>query len=215
MIFPKNRKGVFNLQWMYRRAPGWQDGDTYNTLCDDGTLIQVVKANHSKSTVLRNQPFFHWIVAFGKLGSFRYFEPSYAQKVMCLRELGEWKRIAFEVMPPQNEVVDRADVYHIWEFEHPGSMVYDIAPIYVAPRALECETRQARYHIAQYGLVRYLYFQSKLEKELGWKQKQELKNQVFGPMTCAVEIITEEMLAKSYGCMICFPEGRRMDITLV
>lgn len=200
---------------MYRKSPGWQDGDTYNTLCDDGTLIHVVKANHGMSSVLRNQAFFHWIVAFGKLGSFRYFEPSYAQKVLCLRELGEWKRIAFEVMPPQNEVVDRADVYHIWEFEHPNSIKYDIAPIYMTPRVFERETCEAKYHIAQYGSTRYLYFQSKNEKELGWKQKQQLKNAVFGPMTCAVEIITEEMLGKPYGCMICFPPRHRLDFTIV
>lgn len=151
---------------------------------------------------------------YSQLG--KMFEPSYRQKLMVLKEIGVWKEIALEVMPPQRDVVDREDCYHLWEFQYPYSFIFDHRPIYEAPKEFGDEFNGIQYHVKTVGDVRYIYFKPENENEqIGWKKKQNLKNHVIGMDGTAVELILDGMADKHYACMVCLPRGRYLDFGLI
>lgn len=145
-----------------------------------------------------------------------FWEPTYKEKLMVLNEVGIWKKVALEVMPPQREVVDRANVYHLFEFEDLNNFVYNIAPIFQAPKLTRVsEDGKVEYHLSIEHAVQYLYLRDTSGEELTWWKKQKLKNQLIGTHRCAVEIIIKGMESKDYTVLICLPNGRTMDFTLI
>ena len=191
---------------------------------NNGVLIQALNAGGGQSYVFSRERLCHWVLGFikynpnGRMYNINrgdFFEPTYQQKLAVLKEVGVWKESALEVMPPEDEVVDRENVYHLWEFQYPYSFIYNIRTIYDEPENFELEYQGIQYHIVTVGVVRYLYFKPKnKEEQVGWRKKQNLKNYVIGFEGTAVEIITDEMSDKAYGCLICFPRNEYLDFGL-
>ena len=209
------------MQWIKTTVPFDANGRTHQdsyTAYTQKELYQVVYAGSGKSSVFCNEELHHWIIGLciGKdLSGPILVEPTYRQKVMILEEIGVCKKIALEVMPPEMEVVDRENVYHMWEFEFPYSFHYGYAPILDVPEEFENEIDDVTYHIKSNGFSRYLYLKSNDGKELTWRKKQNLKNKILSPMDTAVEIITREMLEKDYTCLVCLPEFEYLDFKLL
>ena len=190
--------------------------DVYWASSEQGFNVECLDCGDGISGVLSNQELVHWGLAFSKVGSKepQLFEPDYHQKLMVIKEIGRWKQCALEVMPPECEVVDRQDVYHLWEFEYPYSFIYSIRPIYDIPETFELECDGVKYHIAQVGKVRYLYLELDKGRKLGWRHKQNLKNMIFGSWSTAVEVIIDDMEDKPYVCLICLPHNEFLDFGL-
>lgn len=213
------------LHWKKGKLPlgfnGESSHDIYEAISDKGYYVQVINAGIGVSDMMHRESLCHWVLAFVKakrqiFTRGEFFEPSYQQKLMVLREVGKWKNIALEVMPPEPEVVDREDVYHLWEFEYPYSFIHNYKPILEGPDSFGEEFANIEYHISTVGEIRYLYFRSKNPNSfIGWRKKQNLKNHAIGFNDTAIEIITEEMSDKQYGCLICLPHNQYLDFTLL
>ena len=142
------------------------------------------------------------------------FEPFYEEKLQILHEIGRWKNVALEVFPTSKELVDRVDVYHMWEFEHADSFLVDTKPIYIYPKRFTRKFKDTHYEAIEHyrnGAV-YIYFQS--DDKMPWREKQALKDHVVGPDREGVEIITEAMLGVGYGVIIVLPRDRQLSFTL-
>lgn len=191
---------------------GQLNHDMYMGINSKNIMIQCVDAGGGNSEVLHGQRIEHWGMVMHQ-GDNRY-EPTYQEKMMILRDIGIWKNCALEVMPAQVDVVDRENVYHIWEFQYPYSFKYNFFPILQRPQQFECEWGEFLYHLEQVGKVQYLYFKSKNGNEFGWKMKQMLKNNVIGYSRTAVEFIIPEMENQDYSALICLPQGEFLDFGL-
>ena len=127
------------MKWTKERIPmivnGQIGADMYDGIIDDSIDTKVLNCGGGYSESVSEQFIMHWNIAMFDGQSM--VEPTYKQKVQILKELGIWKKVALEVMPPEVKVVDRADVYHIWEFEYPYSFMCDITPIYSDPKHFE------------------------------------------------------------------------------
>lgn len=194
------------MKWKKMRLPivlNDQTGaDLYDGIIDGSINAKVLNCGGGYSESISKQYIVHWeiLMIIGE----NMIEATYKQKVQILKELGIWKEVALEVMPRENDVVDRENLYHIWEFQYPYSFMHDIKPIYDEPQMYEGCWRDIDYHVFERFGITYIYFKSL--KQITWRQKQNLKNSLMGEHIIAVEIIQEEMLNKGYSCMICFKE---------
>ena len=188
----------------------------------DAKTAQVLNAGGGNSESFCNQYIVHWVIGIFRQMTGNYevdrknlVEPTYKEKIQILKELGNWKQIALEVMPAETELVDREDVYHIWEFEYPYSFMYDISPIYEEPAVFEAVYEGIEYHLYTKGGAMYIYFRPQTALNvISWRSKQNLKNFLLGREGNAIEIIHEEMLNKKYCGMIGFLDGRTLDFGL-
>ncbi len=139
-------------------------------------------------------------------------EPSYSQKLLVLRELGKWKEVAVEVMPPAPEVVDVENVYHIWEFQYIHSFCANVTPIFEEPPEFELSFEGTRFHFETKQGVTYIYFKDK--ENMPWIKKQRLKNLVTTPISTGVEFICEAMANVDYGCIVVLPPFELLDFGL-
>ena len=146
-------------------------------------------------------------------------DPSYSEKVSILMAIGKWKQLALEVFPRTEDLVDRANLYHIWEVEDTSHLPFDISHIKQNPNFFADESTGKGYSVeyelhgkrSKNGIVGYLYLRSKDGSELKWKQKQQAKNDIIGEDMVAVEVISENFMKLGYTCLICFPIGYRLD----
>lgn len=140
-------------------------------------------------------------------------EPDYALKLQIIRDLGKWHENALEVMPPESQVVDVEDVYHLWEFKYLNSFMVDVNPMFRWSNGIFDNTYgEVRYHIEAIHGVRYVFFANR--DHVSWKQKQKLKNRVSTEESTAVEIICEGMANANYGCLIILPSFSGLDFGL-
>ncbi len=139
-------------------------------------------------------------------------EPSYSQKLLVLKELGKWKEVAVEVMPPEPEVVDVENVYHLWEFQYMYSFCANPAPIFEAPPAFELSFEGMQYHVEIKSGGVYIYFKDK--ENMPWRKKQRLKNHVATPISTGVEFICDAMANVDYGCIVVLPLFDLLDFGL-
>lgn len=214
------------ISWRRTRIPMEVNGETeldmYYGKLDDIKTAEVLNSGGGNSKSISNQYIIHWVIGICRQMTGNYevdrqnlVEPTYKQKVQILKDLGVWKQIALEVMPSEVDVVDRENVYHIWEFEFPYSFMYDITPIYKEPLKYEGLYEGMEYHLFVKGGAMYIYFRPKTALDIiTWRKKQSLKNFLLGEDATAVEIVQEEMLNKKYFCMIGFFDGRILDFGL-
>lgn len=173
------------------------------------------------SEFLHGEKIKHFVIGCEKLGISKAIppkeymhEPTYNEKLEILHSIGLWKEVALEVFPPECEVVDVEEVYHIWEFQYPYSFVLNIIP------AKELHELNGEYANVKYGIyiidgVEYLYLQARDGHELRWSEKQKLKNKLIGEERTAVEIIWSEIDGANYTCLICLMQNDYLDFGLV
>ena len=197
----------------------------YQRISSEGELVSVLHMNEEHSKITNGRvPLIHWgILIMGGMNSERrgkieiFREPTYREKLMFLQEVGIWKIVAVEVMPRRLDIVDRADVYHLFEIQNPVQFVYDYRPIFQEPSSYQpIDDNKYEYFLSgQTGSVEYLYLRKKNGKKLRWWEKQNLKDKIIGAHRCAVEVIIRGMESKDYTALICLPAGRDMGFTLI
>ena len=145
-------------------------------------------------------------------------EPTYSEKVKIVSKLiNRSDIIAMEVLPNEENLVDQANLYHIWVAEK-SQFPFSIIDTTTLPEGKEWESeivdgldiefmvRTKRY---EKGKAAYLYVRRKDGKELCWREKQKLKNELQYEGINAVEIISKHGIDKPT-CLLCLP----LDFTL-
>jgi len=148
-------------------------------------------------------------------------EPNFLEKLDALKNVGKWKQIGLEVFPTTEKLVDRANLYHVWELQSKEIFPFELEPIYILPESFEIIEVNGiliqyalKVNKTQYGPIAYLYLKKIDGTELIWRQKQFIKNELFGENLTAVEVISEESKQLTYSCLICLPIGYKLDFTL-
>jgi len=147
-------------------------------------------------------------------------EPNYAEKLDALSNVGRWKKFGLEVFPTEEKLVDQANLYHVWEVENSNVLPFELNPIFDVPEEFEevsgkdYDVQYAlRVYNTRYGKIAYMYLKSKDGKELRWKQKQHIKNEIVGDET-ALEVIFDKAKNLPYTCLVCLPMGYKLDFGL-
>lgn len=147
-------------------------------------------------------------------------EPNYAEKLSALKNVGQWKKFGLEVFPTEEKLVDQANLYHVWEVENSNVLPFELNPIFDVPEEFE-EVSGKDYDVqyalrvcnTRYGKIAYMYLKSKDGKELRWKQKQHIKNEIVGDET-ALEVIFDKAKKLPYTCLVCLPMGYNLEFGL-
>lgn len=140
-----------------------------------------------RSLLCSGNPVSHLIISEKNIFDLSSLEPYYNRKVEILRETGKWGQIALEVFPAQKDVVDREDVYHMWEFEFPYSCKF----FPVANEANRLNLGPGLHNFCDGNRIIVTNAQR-------WKEKQDLKNRLLGKQSTAIEFITDHFIdAKS------------------
>lgn len=149
-------------------------------------------------------------------------EPNYSEKVAIVQKLvGRSDMVAMEVFPIHANVVDNANLYHIWIAEK-SKFPFSTVEISTLPENKEWESETVGDLDIEY-MVRiqkresfksvYMYIRRKDGKELRWWEKQRLKNELQYEGLNAVEIISKYGVDKPT-CLLCFPSGYTFDFGL-
>lgn len=149
-------------------------------------------------------------------------EPTYSEKVKIVSKLiNRSDVIAMEILPSEENLVDQANLYHIWVVEK-SQFPFSVIETTTLPEGKEWEdekidgldiefmVRTKRY---EKGKAAYLYVKRKDGKELCWKEKQKLKNELQYEGINAVEIISKHGINKPT-CLLCLPLGFTFDFGL-
>lgn len=147
-------------------------------------------------------------------------EPTYAEKLDTMKKIGTWKKCGLEVFPTGENLVDYADIYHIWELSDKRLLPFSLDPIFDLPEELEeisVKGVKVKYAIrvlkTEYGRMAYLYLIPSNGTELRWKQKQRIKDELVGNET-AVEVIFDKAKKLPYTCLACLPMNYELDFGL-
>lgn len=151
-------------------------------------------------------------------------EPSYHQKLWILSNVSKWSSLAVEVFPATTNMIDGANLYHIWQFKDSQNFPFDTTVINNTTEEIFAENFAEKIRMfnkdilyslipqkSSYGTVGYLFLKSSDGKELKWKEKQYLKNEIIGEDLTAVEVISEQFKKLGYTCLICLPIGYELD----
>lgn len=142
-------------------------------------------------------------------------EPTYADKTAILTRFQKAKNYAIEVFPTRNNLVDGANLYHMWEFkervlpfslEHIHKLPEDFEPMFNSN--IEYAIRGEK---SEHGRVGYLYLKKTDGKPLKWREKQAAKDEIIGDDFTAVEVISSSMKHLKYTCLICLPMDYHLD----
>lgn len=208
------------MQWHKFVQPGRCNGlnqiVSYHGL-KDNQIFAVVDAGKGCSEFLNCNDFNHWILTSYSASDptcprGTEIEPTYSQKLQVIKDLGVWKEVAIEVMPPEHEVVDIENVYHLWEFQYIYSFGVDVRQSFIAPSNFDQVFEGIQYHVERKNGCMYVYFKDK--EKMPWGKKQALKNYLATPISTGVEFIHETLANADYGCMIIFPLGTFLDFGL-
>ena len=149
-------------------------------------------------------------------------EPTYAEKVHIAEKLiTHSDPIAMEVFPDEKNLVDHANLYHIWGVQK-SLFPFWIDQVAILPENKEWkETNIFGLNIdfivhsfkQPKGKLTYLYLKRKDGKELCWREKQKLKNALLPESINAIEIIVRSNIC-SHSCLLCLPIGFSLDFGL-
>ena len=149
-------------------------------------------------------------------------EPTYSEKVKIVSKLiNRSDIIAMEVLPNEENLVDQANLYHIWVAEK-SQFPFSIIDTTTLPEGKEWESEivdgldiEFMVHTKRYekGKAAYLYVRRKDGKELCWREKQKLKNELQYEGITAVEIISKHGINKPT-CLLCLSLGFTLDFGL-
>lgn len=148
----------------------------------------------------------------GPLGFFNSEEPTYAEKIAILEQFKKGNNYAIEVFPKTSQLVDEANLYHMWEFRE-TPLPFSLEPVFNFPSIEEREGNiEYAMHVEKtsYGRVGYLYLKNANGMPLKWKEKQKIKDEIIGEDLTAVEIISKEMPQENT-CLICLPMNYKLD----
>ena len=143
------------------------------------------------------------------------------ERVDIVSSIGKWKQLALEVYPTSKNLVNAANIYHIWEIRDENSLPFSIDQIsrpntYQEERMVCKPNGSFKSYEVSFSLVRrrfaagmftYLFVHSDQIRELKWAQKYYIKEQIFGERITAVEVISELFQNEGYSCLIGYPEG--------
>ena len=113
--------GIYNGKWMPEMDRCWirkEDG-----CCVCSRLIRTLWGTIEHVTISRRDPNSKEIVTSDGSG-----ELTWAEKQQIKDELFGKKRVAIEVFPSEDRLIDIADVYHLWVFEKNFRMPFGIHP---------------------------------------------------------------------------------------
>ena len=113
--------GIYQGQWMPEMDRCWirkEDG-----CCVCSRLIRTLWGKIEHVTITRRDPMREDIVTSDGSG-----ELTWAEKQQIKDELFGKNRVAIEVFPPEDRLIDVADVYHLWVFEKNFRMPFGIHP---------------------------------------------------------------------------------------
>ena len=149
-------------------------------------------------------------------------EPTYEEKVKIVHKLRDTESKVFvEVFPNQRKLVDAADIYHIWEIDK-TRFPFDIEDAFILPKDKEWERECVNGLDIEYMVktqknkiekIAYFYLRRVDGKELSWKEKQLLKNELQHEELTAIEIISESGIGKPT-CLMYLPIGTCFDFGL-
>lgn len=153
---------------------------------------------------------------------FNSMEPTYAEKRQIVQKLaGDQNIIAMEVFPKQRSVVDQANLYHIWTAEK-AKFPFGVKETTELPEGKEWTHEQVddldieymvRTARTEHGKIAYLYLKRTDGKELCWREKQFLKNELQGEELSAIEIISKHGIDKPT-CLMFLPLDYSLDFGL-
>lgn len=146
-------------------------------------------------------------------------EPTFAEKIQARQVIRQTNRIGLEVFPKESNLIDGANLYHVWllpeEFEFPFSIVLpEEIPLTESTSGISYGKKEVS---TQWGSVTYYLLEDSAKKELKWKQKQTFKNDVCGKESLAIEIIPAKASCSPYqnkSCLICLPEQMNLPFGL-
>lgn len=140
-------------------------------------------------------------------------EPTYGEKLSVLNHCGKWKKIALEIFPVKQKLVDSANLYHIWELEDKSYFPFSINEIFEEPDSFKeqiclkgCNIEYAsKISKCSTSSISYLYLRRVDGEKLTWYQKQLAKDDIYSDDITAVEIIVNSSIRRNYSCLICLP----------
>ena len=144
---------------------------------------------------------------------------SYSERVWILKEFGKSKNLALEVYPRQERLVDEVNVYHLWEIENADVLPFSVQECLSAPNFTDTVVIEDG-TVVEYGVktgiiknqtFKYLFLRNANGTELGWKQKQQAKEEIYSWVVTAVEVIQEAAISLEYSCLICLPSLYELD----
>lgn len=149
-------------------------------------------------------------------------EPTYSEKLKIIQKFTDQNTtITMEVFPRQKNVVDHANLYHIWTGQK-KKFPFGLREATELPEGKEWESEQVGDLSIEYmlritrtnmGKVVYLYLRRKDGQELRWKEKQLLKNELQSEELMAIELITKHGEGKPT-CLLFPPLGFGLDFGL-
>lgn len=163
-------------------------------------------------------------VAQNPIYQFDSEEPTYAEKIRARQVVRQENKIALEIFPRSSDVVDEANLYHVWlmpeKFEFPFPIVQDLpeeTEHFIWGKTFMQINYSEKYLETNWGTIRYCFLSNDSAGELKWKQKQEFKERVFGPDRVAIEVIPARATRSPYQqetCLICMPKDFRFPFGL-
>jgi len=161
-------------------------------------------------------------VAQSKMAYFYSDEPTYEEKVKIFSHISEANlAVALEVFPSQRNVIDQANLYHIWVVEK-SSFPFSIKETTEIPENKKWIKEkfgnlEIEYIIrvigTEFGKAAYIYLRRCDGKELCWSEKQMLKNEIQFDDIVAIELISKYGIGKAT-CLLALPLGYTLDFGL-
>lgn len=149
-------------------------------------------------------------------------EPTYSEKLKIVRKFTDTNStIAMEVFPKEREVMDQANLYHVWTAQK-SQFPFGIKEATELPKGKEweCETvgdieieYMVRVSKTDRGKIAYLYLKRRDGKELCWREKQLIKNELQSEELMAIELITKHGEGTPT-CLVFPPIGFELDFGL-
>ncbi len=158
----------------------------------------------------------------GISGLFNSKYPTYKDRVWILKSCGKWKKVALEVFPTTDNLVDGANLYHFWELEKEDVIPFSINEVLEAPDSFDKTLDLADCSIEYsektgfFGRshFKYLYLRRTDGKEFTWYQKQFAKNNIYSDDITAIELILDKAVKNDYVCLICLPYNFQLGFGL-
>lgn len=149
-------------------------------------------------------------------------EPTYEEKLRIINHvIGRGDIVAMEVIPSTRDVVDMANLYHVWVADK-AKFPFGLREATELPEGKRWEkatvgTLRVEYIIrtvnTEFGKAAYLYLRRQDRKELCWKEKMLLKNEIQFDEVTAVEIISKHGVGKPT-CLLVLPLDYKLDFGL-
>lgn len=155
-------------------------------------------------------------------------DPTYNDRADILVKLGKWKEIALEVFPREEDLVDQANLYHLWEVENEFLLPFSTDLIgknystyqdqLTSIPNRDKSTFDVTYSVLtrRYaaGIFSFLFIIPNDSNELNWRQKYDIKCAVLGKDISAVEVISSRFSDLGYTCIIGYPDNLRLPFSI-